>query len=81
MPHSAGKTNKQKHLIARTVLKKIFKKMFKKNSQGGKQEGPVFLSIERNSERIRKNMLEAKRNPPGLGNLLDLNMMGRKGQG
>ena len=56
MPHSAGKTNKQKHLIARTVLKKIFKKMFKKNSQGGKQEGPVFLSIERNSERIRKNM-------------------------
>ena len=30
MPHSAGKTNKQKHLIARTVLKKIFKKMLKK---------------------------------------------------
>ena len=37
--------------------------------------------IERNSERIRKNMLEAKRNPPGLGNVLGLNMMGRKGQG
>lgn len=50
--------------------------MFKKNSQGGKQEGP-----DRNSERIRKNMLETKRNPPGLGSLLDLNMMGRKGQG
>ena len=30
MPHSAGKTNKQKHLIALTVLKKIFKKMLKK---------------------------------------------------
>ena len=80
MPHSAGKTNKQ-HLIARTVLKKNLLKKVLKNSQGGKQEGPVFLSIERTSERIRKNMLEAKRNPPGLGNLLDLNMMGRKGQG
>ena len=74
MLHSAGKTNKQtkKKPYSLDRIKKILRIVKEENSKD---------LIERNSERIRKNMLEAKRNPPGLGNVLGLNMMGRKDQG
>ena len=68
----AKQTNNKKKPYSLDRIKKILRIVKEENSKD---------LIERNSERIRKNMLEAKRNPPGLGNVLGLNMMGRKGQG
>ena len=76
VPHAAQcRQNKQttkKKPYSLDRIKKILRIVKEENSKD---------LIERNSERIRKNMLEAKRNPPGLGNVLGLNMMGRKDQG